>query len=107
MQLKLPAPHNRVDGEGNVGHWVAWPDEVEEKEAKWLARAFRAKNNAFSSEEIWKGIFSFRTAADVKRRADLLAKTPGIEWNRIFGQKITVPSAREMLPTRKRKESKK
>ena len=45
------------------GMWVivvAWPDEVEEeKGAIWLARAFRTKNSAFSSEEIWKGIFSF------------------------------------------------
>ena len=71
MQVKLPALHNRVDGEGNVGRWVAWPDDVEEeKGAKWLARAFRTKNSAFSSEEIWKGIFSFRTAVDVKRRAE-------------------------------------
>ena len=36
----------------------------------------------------------FRTADDVKRRADLLSKTPGKEWNRIFGQKMTVTSAR-------------
>ena len=44
---------------------VAWPDEVEvDKGAKWLARAFRAKNSAFSSGEIWKGIFSLRTEID-------------------------------------------
>ena len=72
---------DRVDGERNVGHWVAWPDEEEEEEegAKWLARVFRAKNSAFSSEEIWKRIFSFRTEVGVKRRADVLAKTPGKE----------------------------
>ena len=34
-----------MDGEGNVGHLVAWTDEVEEKEGtKWLARALHAKN---------------------------------------------------------------
>ena len=37
----------------------------------------RAKNSAFSSEEIWKGVFSFRTAIGVKSCADLLAKAPG------------------------------
>ena len=49
---------------------VVWPDEVEEEEegAKWLARAFSApppQNSTFSSEEIWKGIFSFRTEVGV------------------------------------------
>ena len=95
MQVKLPVLYNRVDGEGNVGRWVAWPDEVEEeKGAKWLAEAFSAESRTFSSEEIWIRIFSFMTAAGVKRRGDLFAKTPGKEWDRIFGQKITVPSAR-------------
>ena len=51
MEVKLPALHNRVDGERDV--------DQEEEGAKWLARAFRAKNSAFSSEEIWKEIFSF------------------------------------------------
>ena len=33
---------DRVDGEGNVGHWVAWLGEVEEEEwAKWLAEPSR------------------------------------------------------------------
>ena len=59
-----------------------------------MAEAFSAESSTLSSEEIWKRIFSFRTVAGVKGRADLLAKTPGKEWNRIFGQKITVPSAR-------------
>ena len=61
----------------------------------------------FSSEEIWKEILSFRTAASVKRYIDLLAKTLGKEWNRIIGQKITMPSARfyRMPLARKRKES--
>ena len=87
---------NRVDREENVVHWLAWPDEIEmrKKGAKWLAEAFSAESSTFSSEEIWKRIFSFRTAAGVKRRDDLLVKTPEKEWNRIFGQKITVPSAR-------------
>ena len=50
----------RVDRERNIGHWIAWLDEGKEEEgAKWMAWAFRAKNSAFSSEEIWKGIFSF------------------------------------------------
>ena len=36
------------------------------------------KNRAsFWSEEIWKEILSFRTAAGVKRRTDLLAKNFG------------------------------
>ena len=30
---------DRVDAEGNVGHWVVWPDDEEER-AKWLAKAF-------------------------------------------------------------------
>ena len=49
---------DRVDREGNVGHWVAWPDE-EEEGAKWLAEPLAPKNRTFSSEEIWKRIFSF------------------------------------------------
>ena len=33
-----PITCDRVDRKENVGHWVAWPDEVkEEEEAKWLA----------------------------------------------------------------------
>ena len=56
--------YNWLDIEGNVGHCsspneIAWPGDIEEEGAKWLARAFRAQNSAFSSEEIWKGIFSF------------------------------------------------
>ena len=45
---------NRVDREENVGHWVAWPEEIEmrKKEAKWLAKLFSAESSTFSSEEI-------------------------------------------------------
>ena len=67
----------------------------------------RQNRASFWSDEIWKEIWSFRTAAIVKRRTDSLAKTPGKELNRIIEQKITVPSARfyRMPFARKRKES--
>ena len=43
---------DRVDGEGNVGHWVARPDEDEKEEgAKWLAEAFNTGNSTFLSEK--------------------------------------------------------
>ena len=55
--------YNWLDREGNVGHCSRPSRERErerkKKEAKWLARAFRVKNSTFSSEEIWKRIFSF------------------------------------------------
>ena len=56
--------YNWLNREGNVGHCsspneIAWLGDIEEEGAKWLARALRAKNSAFSSKEIWKGIFNF------------------------------------------------
>ena len=61
---------DRVDGEGNVGHWVAGPVEVEEEEegTKWLAEPLAPKNSTFSSEEIGKRIFSLRTEVGGQRR---------------------------------------
>ena len=64
-----------------LGWRLAWKDVL-----TWCQK-LRARSPA-------KRIFYFRTAVDVKIRADLFAKTPGKKWNRIFGQKITVPSAR-------------
>ena len=62
-----------LDREGDVGHWVAWLYEIEmrKKEAKWLAETFSAESSTFSLDEIWKRIFSFRTAVGVKRCAKL------------------------------------
>ena len=69
--------------------------EVEEEEAKWLAKPLAPENRPFSSEEIWKGIYCSGTDVGVKRCVETVAKTPGKEWNKIFGQKITEsPSAR-------------
>ena len=41
-----------------------------------IGQSLSRQNSAFSSVEIWKGILSFRTEVSVKRRADLLTKTP-------------------------------
>ena len=46
-------------------------EEEEEEGAKWLAEAFSAESRNFSSEEIGKRIFSFRTVVGVKRYAEL------------------------------------
>ena len=65
---------NRVGREGNVGHrsgMTGWSREEEER-GRMIGQSLRTKNSAFSSEEIWKGIFSFRTALGVKRCADLI-----------------------------------
>ena len=69
---------NWLDEEGNVGHWIAWPGEVEEEEGvKWLAEAFAPKIMPLRQRKFGRGFSVFRIAASVKRRADLLAKTPG------------------------------
>ena len=49
--------NNQLDREGNVGHWVAWLDEIERrrKEAKWLARAFAPKIVPFNQRKSGRG----------------------------------------------------
>ena len=99
-------------------------NEVEEEEgAKWLAKALAPEVRSFHQRKSGKGFSVFRTEVAVKGCADLMpktpgslarkknfsvlgqqlawrdmlkfAKTPGKEWNRIFGQKITEsPSVR-------------
>ena len=64
---------NRLDREGNVGHcssMTGWNREEEER-GQMIGQTLSAKNSTFSSEEIWKGIFSSRTEVGVKRCADL------------------------------------
>ena len=67
--------HNRLDRERNVRHCSS-PTEgnrEEEERGRMIGQTLSAENNTFSSEEIWKRIFSLRTEVSVKR----CAKTPG------------------------------
>ena len=87
----------------NVGHWVAWPVEVEEEEegVKWLAEALAPKVVPFSSEEIGIKNVVFRTEVTVRGRAELMPKksrVPRRGKNWVLGQQLEGQDVLKLSP---------